>query len=94
MFHSTEYILTLLGILGRGSRQENGDGWRLRRLGNVDQFVETRYTQGYVLGRHTSIMESVQGHLGGRLTKGLSGQGANHFTWMGDCGVELCLNFT
>ena len=38
------------------------------------------HAECYVLGGHTSEVEGIQGHLGGRLTDTLGRQGPNHLT--------------
>ena len=63
MLQSAEHVLGLLRVPGGRSSEEDGERGRLRVLGNVDDLLETGHTQGYVLGGHTSEMESVEGHL-------------------------------
>ena len=72
--------LCLLSILGCLTNQENSQRGCLGFLGDVDDLLEPGYSQGYVLGWHTSVMESVQCHLSGRLSQRLSSQGTHHLT--------------
>lgn len=81
MFHATEDILGLLRVPGCRAQEENGEGGRLGPLGDVDDFLETRHTQGHVLGGDTGEVEGVEGHLGGWFTEALGCKGANHLTW-------------
>lgn len=73
MFQATEDILGPLGVAGRLAQQEHGEGRGLGPLGDVDQLLETRHAQSDVLGRHTSVVEGVQGHLGGGFSQRLGG---------------------
>lgn len=83
MFQSAEDILGSLCVTCCLTQQEDGERGGFGPLGDVDQLLQTRHAQCYVFGRHTGIVESVQCHLGGWLSQGLSSQSTNHFTWMG-----------
>ena len=73
--------LGFFSIPSRLPHKENCQWWGLRFFRDVDDLLKSWHTKGDVLGWYTSIMESVQGHLSSRFTKGLSCQGSNHFTW-------------
>ena len=73
--------LGFFSIPSRLPHKENCQWWGLRFFRDVDDLLQSRQTKGDVLGWHTSIMESVEGHLSNRFTKGLSCQGSHHFTW-------------
>lgn len=79
----TENVLGPLSVARRLAQQENGQRGSFGPLGDVDQLLQTRHTQRYVLGGHTGVVESVECHLCGRLSQRLSSQGADHFTRMG-----------
>lgn len=49
-------------------------------FGHVNDLLESWDTERHVLRRHTSKMKGVQGHLGSRLTNGLSGNRSDHLT--------------
>merc|ERR1712123_560128 len=89
---ATEYILALLGVLGRWAYQENSDRGRLWRFGDVNQLIETGHTECDVLGGHTSVVKRVQRHLRCGLTQRLCGKGADHFAWMGNGSIEFGLD--
>lgn len=73
--------LGFFSIPSRLPHKENCQWWGLRLFRDVDDLLKSWHTKGDVLGWYTSIMESVEGHLSSRFTKGLSCQGSNHFTW-------------
>ena len=73
--------LGFFSIPSRLPHKENCQWWGLRFFRDVDDLLKSWHTKGDVLGWYTSIMESVEGHLSSRFTKGLSCQGSNHFTW-------------
>mmetsp|Transcript_17829 Transcript_17829/g.22976 ORF Transcript_17829/g.22976 Transcript_17829/m.22976 type:complete len:268 (-) Transcript_17829:816-1619(-) len=47
---------------------------------HVDDLLQTGDTESHILGRHTRIMKSIQGHLGGGLSQRLGGNNTSHFT--------------
>mmetsp|Transcript_26622 Transcript_26622/g.66903 ORF Transcript_26622/g.66903 Transcript_26622/m.66903 type:complete len:460 (+) Transcript_26622:511-1890(+) len=63
-------------------------------FGNVDQLFQTRNTKSYILCTHTSIMKSVQGHLGGRFTNTLSSQSTDHLSRINNGLLETHLDLT
>ena len=73
--------LGFFSIPSRLPHKENCQWWGLRFFRDVDDLLKSWHTKGDVLGWYTSIMESVEGHLSSRFTKGLSCQGSYHFTW-------------
>lgn len=80
MLQAAQDILASLSIPCCLAQEVDCQRWGLWLLGDIDNLFQTGYTEGDILGRHTSIVESVKGHLCGRLTKWLSSQGSHHFT--------------
>lgn len=64
--------------LCRGAAQEDCQAGRSGIFGDVDDFLETRHTECYVLRRHTGVVERVESHLRGRLAQTLRRQRADH----------------
>ena len=54
-------------------------------LGDVHDLSQSRHAQRDILGRYTSIVKSVEGHLSGGLSNGLRSNCANHFTRESHC---------
>lgn len=77
---SAQDVFGSLGVPRCLTQQEDCERGSLGPLGDVDQLLQTRHAQCYVLGRHAGVVESVECHLRGRLSQRLSGQGAHHFT--------------
>ena len=73
--------LGFFSIPSRLPHKKNCQWWGLWFFRDIDDLLKSRHTKGDVLGWYTSIMESVEGHLSSRFTKGLSCQGSYHFTW-------------
>lgn len=80
--------MTVLG------KQEDLQRGSLDVLSNIDDLLDTRDSECDVLGRDTGIMEGVKGHLSGGLTYGLSGNGSNHLTRVGNGLIEARPDFT
>lgn len=76
------FYLCLFSISCSLSNQVHSQRWCFWFLGDVDDFLQTGHTKGYVLGGHTSVMESVQCHLCGGFSQRLGGKGSHHFTRM------------
>ena len=79
---SPDPYLGSLSISSRLAQQEDSKRRGLWLLGNVDELLKSGHTQRHILGRHTSIVEGIQGHLGGRFSKGLRSQSPYHFPGM------------
>mmetsp|Transcript_19552 Transcript_19552/g.31823 ORF Transcript_19552/g.31823 Transcript_19552/m.31823 type:complete len:341 (+) Transcript_19552:1226-2248(+) len=80
-----QHALHILGSfldLSQLALQENGQGWCLHFLGDVDQLLQSWNSQGHILGSNSGEMEGVQSHLRGWLTDTLCCQCTNHLTWM------------
>ena len=60
--------------------EEDGERRRLGALGDIDDLLEPGHTEGHILCGHPGVVEGVEGHLGGRLPKGLGGKGTHHLT--------------
>lgn len=90
VLQSTQDVFGPLSITCCLTQQEDGQRGGFGPLGDVDQLLQTRHTQCYVLGRHTSVMESVEGHLGSWLSQRLSSQSTNHLTRVGLGTAEKC----
>jgi len=82
----------LIRVLGSDGKEVDGELGGFDLLGNVDQLTETRDTERDVLGTDTSKMEGTKGHLSGRLTDGLSGNGSDRFARMDEGAHELGLD--
>lgn len=94
VLHLAHEALDVLRVSGVSGRQVDGHARGSDLLGNVDELVETRHTHGHVLGRHTSIVEGVEGHLGRGLTNRLCSQSTDALTRVDEGAEELALNLT
>ena len=63
-------------------------------LCHIDDLLQAGNSEGHVFRGDASIVEGVQGHLGGWLTKGLCGYGAHHLTWIHDGLLKAGLDLT
>lgn len=82
-------LVALVGVL-----QVDLHAGSLDVLGYVDDLLQARHTKRHVLGRHTGLMEGVQGHLGGWLSQRLRRDRTNHLAWVHDSLVEARLDLT
>ena len=86
--HSAD--LAVLRVPGGLSPQEDGEGGGLGPLGDVNDLLQAGDPEGHVLGRHTGVVEGVEGHLGGRFSQRLGGQGPHHLPRLGLHGRGGC----
>lgn len=63
-------------------------------LGYIYDLLQAWDTESHVLRGDASIVEGVQGHLGGRLTEGLCGNRAHHLSWVHDSLLKAGLDLT
>jgi len=94
VLQSAQHGLSLLSVPGSVSNKEDSKRRSLWVLRYVDDLLETRHTQGYVLRGHPSEVEGVQGHLSGRLSNRLSSKGTYHLARGDHCQVEPRLYFS
>ena len=95
MYDTTTHFadLAVLGVPGGLSPQEDGEGGGLGPLGDVNDLLQPGDPEGHVLGGHAGVVEGVEGHLGGRFSQRLGGQGPHHLPRLGlhgrgGCGVS------
>ena len=72
----------------------NRHTWRLRRLGHVDNFLQSRHSQSDVLRGHSSVVEGVQRHLSCGFSDTLGGQDSCHLSRINHGDVEASFDFT
>jgi hypothetical protein len=94
VLHTTQHVFALLGVSGRGAVEEDGERGSPGLLGDVDDLLQSRHSECYVLGRHSGEMESVECHLSGRFSKTLRCQRANHLSRGRHGHVEATLDFS
>lgn len=82
VFQTGLHLLGTLLVSRKLFVQINVHAGRSDLLGHVDDFFQARHSQRYVLGRHSSIVERVQGHLCGWFSNRLSGHSSDHFSRM------------
>ena len=71
LLHIFEFILLL---------QKDCHSRSLGRLGNAHDLLQTGHSERHILGGHSSVVESIQGHLGGGLSNGLRSEDAGSLT--------------
>mmetsp|Transcript_14755 Transcript_14755/g.25124 ORF Transcript_14755/g.25124 Transcript_14755/m.25124 type:complete len:246 (-) Transcript_14755:1788-2525(-) len=74
--------------------QINCQARRLDSFGNIDNFLQTRYSQCHILRGHTSVVECVECHLGGGFSNTLGCKHTCHFSRTNLGMMETCLNLS
>ena len=72
--------------------QKDLERGRFDCFSDVDDFLQTGNTERHIHGSNTGTMESIERHLSGRLSHGLSTDATNHLTWVHNCTLEDFFN--